>query len=135
MLEKTLEETDPDTTDVVVMTAKVLPPGGEGQDEHDRAVLALLREQSAGQPWWLGYLDTGAEDIVFPDAPKVTLYSGWEYVLVAGLFYLVGTALFVWARRENHLPVFTAVEKVLVAVVTATSVLAVIGLFQGFVSV
>ena len=55
----------------------LLPPRGEGQDEHDRAVLALLREQSAGQPWWLGYLDTGADDIVFPDAPKVTLYYGW----------------------------------------------------------
>ena len=60
----------------------VLPYGGEGQDEHDRAVLALLSEQSAGQPWWLGYLDTGADDIVFPDAPKVTLYSEWHYVLV-----------------------------------------------------
>ena len=60
----------------------VLPYGGEGQDAHDRAVLALLGEQSAGQPWWLGYLDTGADDIFFPDAPKVTLYSGWHYVLV-----------------------------------------------------
>ena len=27
MLEKALAETDPDTTDVVVMTAKLLPPG------------------------------------------------------------------------------------------------------------
>src|SRR5260370_26175020 len=61
----------------------VLPYAGEGQDEHDRAVLALLSEQSTGQPWWLGYLDTGADDIVFPDAPKLTLYSGWHYVLVA----------------------------------------------------
>ncbi|MGH9063900.1 MAG: hypothetical protein ACRD0L_08050 [Acidimicrobiales bacterium] len=60
----------------------VLPYGGDGQDKHDRAVLALLNEQSAGQPWWLGYLDTGADDIVFPDAPKVTLYEGWRYVLV-----------------------------------------------------
>jgi len=60
----------------------VLPPQGEGQDEHDRAVVAVLSEQSAGQPWWLGYLDTGADDIVFTDAPKVTLYSGWQYVLV-----------------------------------------------------
>lgn len=59
-----------------------LPVGGEGQDGHDRAVLALLSEQSAGQPWWLGYLDTGADDIVFPDAPPVILYSGWSYVLV-----------------------------------------------------
>src|SRR5215813_1984026 len=60
----------------------VLPEGGEGQDTHDRAVLALLCEQSPGQPWWLGYLDTGADDIVFPGAPMVTLYSGWHYVLV-----------------------------------------------------
>lgn len=54
----------------------VLPYGGEEQDSHDRAVLALLSGQSPSQPWWLGYLDTGADDIVFPDAPKVTLYSG-----------------------------------------------------------
>lgn len=59
-----------------------LPPGGERQDMHDRAVLALLCEQSAGQPWWLGYLDTGADDVVFPGAPMVTLYSGWHYVLI-----------------------------------------------------
>ncbi|HYU93746.1 MAG TPA: hypothetical protein VEN95_09765 [Actinomycetota bacterium] len=60
----------------------MLPYAGRGQDRHDRAVLALLRGQSARQPWWLGYLDTGADDIVFPDAPKVTLYSDWQYVLV-----------------------------------------------------
>ena len=62
----------------------VLPEGGQGQDRHDQAVLTLLREQSPDQPWWLGYLDTGADDIVFPDAPMVTLYSGWHYVLVEG---------------------------------------------------
>jgi hypothetical protein len=60
----------------------VLPGRGEGQDKHDRAVLGLLSGQSAGQPWWLGYLDTGADDIVFPDVPMVTLYAGWRYVLV-----------------------------------------------------
>ena len=60
----------------------VLPHRDEGQDKHDRAVLALLSEQSAGQPWWLGYLDTGADDVVFPDAPMVSLYAGWQYVLV-----------------------------------------------------
>ena len=32
--------------------------------------------------WWIGYLDTGASDIVFWDAPKVTLYDGWHCVLV-----------------------------------------------------
>ena len=29
MLEKALAETDPETTDVVVMTAKLMPPGGD----------------------------------------------------------------------------------------------------------
>ncbi len=60
----------------------VLPERGEGQDAHDQAVLGLLSGQSADQLWWLGYLDTGADDIVFPGAPMVTLYSGWRYVLV-----------------------------------------------------
>jgi hypothetical protein len=49
---------------------------------HDRALLNVLVDQSVDQPWWLGYLDTGADDIVFPDVPKVTLYSDWRYVLV-----------------------------------------------------
>jgi len=52
------------------------------RDKHARALLALLRGQSPDPPWWLGYLDTGVDDIVFPDAPMVTLYSGWRYVLV-----------------------------------------------------
>jgi hypothetical protein len=60
----------------------VLPDESERRDKRDRAVLALLSEQSAGQRWWLGYLDTGVDDIIFPAAPMVTLYSGWRYVLV-----------------------------------------------------
>jgi hypothetical protein len=60
----------------------ILPSADRGRDTHDRAVLALLNEQSADQPWWLGYLDTGADDIVFPGAPMVTLYAEWHYVLV-----------------------------------------------------
>jgi len=60
----------------------VLPERGEGQDAHDQAMLDLLSEESGSQPWWLGFLDTRADDIVFPGAPMVTLYSGWRYVLV-----------------------------------------------------
>ena len=59
----------------------VLPYRDEEQNELDRVVLALLSEQSPDQPWWLAYLDTGADDIVFPDVPKVTMYTGWRYVL------------------------------------------------------
>jgi hypothetical protein len=51
--------------------------------EHDRAVLALLARHASPQPWWLGYLETGAGDIVFDDAPRVMPYTvDWRYVLV-----------------------------------------------------
>jgi hypothetical protein len=59
-----------------------LPERDQEQDEHDRVVLSLLSEWSPGQPWWLGYLDTGTNDVVFSDASMVTLYAGWHYVLV-----------------------------------------------------
>ena len=48
----------------------------------DLAFVEVLRRHSADRPWWIGYLDTGADDIVFPGAPIVTLYEGWHYVLV-----------------------------------------------------
>jgi hypothetical protein len=38
--------------------------------EHDRALLSLLQRHTLAQPWWLGYLETGASDVVFYDAPK-----------------------------------------------------------------
>jgi hypothetical protein len=59
----------------------VIPEEPEDRRRRDRVVVALLGGHSAGQPWWLGYLETGADDIVFPDAPRVTLYTGWHYVL------------------------------------------------------
>jgi arginine:ornithine antiporter/lysine permease len=61
--------------------------------------------------------------------------GGWQYVLVAGLFYLLGTGLFVWARRESGEQVFTKTETGLVLVVTGLAVAAVVGLAQGFVTV
>lgn len=48
----------------------------------EAAVVQHLAARSGDQPWWLGFLDTGAHDIVFGDAPKVTLYSDWHYALV-----------------------------------------------------
>lgn len=50
--------------------------------QQDLALVELLRQHTPQQPWWLGYLDTGASDIVFWDAPKMTLYTGWHYVLI-----------------------------------------------------
>jgi hypothetical protein len=48
----------------------------------DLAFVDVLRRHSRDMAWWIGYLDTGASDIVFWDAPKVTLYEGWHYVFV-----------------------------------------------------
>ena len=48
----------------------------------DLTFVDVLRRHSGDRPWWIGYLDTGASDIVFWDAPKVTLYYGWSYVFV-----------------------------------------------------
>ena len=63
--------------------ATVVEPDSDDQwDKHDRAVVALLGQYSAGQAWWLGYLDTGVDDVIFADPPMVTLYVGWRYVLV-----------------------------------------------------
>ena len=65
----------------------VAPDSAAGQERYNRVVVALLTRQSAEQPWWLGYLSTGAGDLVFPGVtmaalPKVSLYSGQDYVLV-----------------------------------------------------
>jgi hypothetical protein len=52
------------------------------EQRQDLAFIEVLRRHSGGRPWWIGYLETGASDIVFPDARKVTLYAGWPYVFV-----------------------------------------------------
>lgn len=49
---------------------------------HEAALLDILIRQTAPQSWWLGYLETGVSDVVFPDAPRVEMYAHWSYVLV-----------------------------------------------------
>ncbi len=52
MLEKALAETDPDTTDVVVMTAKMQVPGGEtgtgglDLDTYDQQLMTAVVERA-----------------------------------------------------------------------------------------
>ena len=74
----------------------VLPADDDARERQEQAVLSVLRAHSP-DPWWLGYLDTGADDVVFPDAPRVTLYSDWGYVLVAAGAEQAGT----WRRRDR----------------------------------
>ena len=60
----------------------VIPDSDTARRCADSVLLQLLAEQGADQPWWLGYLDTGAHDVVFDQAPKVAVYTGWTYVLM-----------------------------------------------------
>jgi arginine:ornithine antiporter/lysine permease len=61
--------------------------------------------------------------------------GGWQYLLVAAVFYLAGTVLYLWARRESRLPAFTKPEWVVVAVVVLTSIVAAALMFTGNLSV
>ena len=58
------------------------PPEGADITRHEHTIVDILKAHTTPQPWWLGYLDTGAHDMVFNTAPQVTLYWGWRYVLV-----------------------------------------------------
>lgn len=49
---------------------------------HQQAVIQLLTEHTDDQPWWLGYRGREASEVVFPYAPRTTVYAGHEYVLV-----------------------------------------------------
>jgi hypothetical protein len=61
----------------------LLPPNRDDElATHKQAVIDLLTEHATEQSWWLAYLDTGASDVVFPYAPRTTIYSGWGYVVV-----------------------------------------------------
>jgi hypothetical protein len=59
-----------------------VPPRDARLAVHERALLDLLSRHGDPDRWWLGYLDTGASDVVFPYAPRVSLYANWRYVLV-----------------------------------------------------
>jgi hypothetical protein len=62
--------------------ARVVEPGDPDLTrEQERRLVHLLAGQGETD-WWLGYLRTGCDDIVFPYADKVRLYVGWPYVLV-----------------------------------------------------
>jgi len=76
----------PQFADYATLTDFLTEPGLPRDLGHERrqdlAFVDVLRRHSGETPWWIGYLDTGASDIVFWDAPKVTLYYDWPYVFV-----------------------------------------------------
>ncbi len=79
--------------------------------------------------------DLAIGSLAFVYACWLVYAGGLEYLLVAALFYLVGTAFYVWARRESRLPVFSAPERVVAGVVALASAVAVTMLATGGLSV
>ncbi len=77
----------------------VVPAHREHIEGYKRAVLDALRQEPGDQRWWLGYLETGANRLPFPDAPRVDLYARWPYVLV-----LAGPTQAASWDAERHLP-------------------------------
>lgn len=71
---------------------------------HEGAVVAELAAHTPAQPWWLGFLDTGAHDVVVPDAPRVSLYWDWSYVLIEGGPEQALTARVGHMRGDGSLP-------------------------------
>lgn len=61
-----------------------VPEDDSARSRADAALVEVLQAQSPGQSWWLGYLDTGVADVVEPDAPRVSVYVGWPYVVLVG---------------------------------------------------
>ncbi len=49
-------------------------------EHHEAGVLAVLSGHSGPQPWWLGYLETGASDLIFDGARRVRFYADWNPV-------------------------------------------------------
>jgi hypothetical protein len=56
-------------------------PYGSSRPRHEAVLVQILRGYGSSR-WWLGYLDNGSDDVVFPLADKTSIYAGWPYVLV-----------------------------------------------------
>ena len=60
--------------------------------------------------------------------------AGPKYLLFVGLFYLVGTPFYVFARREAGKKIFTTIDWIVIAVFSLTSIYAIYGLSTGALS-
>lgn len=78
--------------------ATVVIPDVDKRGAHEEALLRLLTQHTSEREWWLGFLDSGVGDLVFPEARRVCLYSNWPYVLVRAGVEQAAT----W--REDALP-------------------------------
>ena len=71
-----------ESTDDIQRADHNTPAGADRYDASYRERLVKHLARYGTPSWWLGYLDTGSTELPFPDAPKVTVGPGWNYLLV-----------------------------------------------------
>jgi hypothetical protein len=62
--------------------ATLMPSAGTAPEVFERECVEALEGCTPSQPWWLGFLHTGAFPSPFPDAQEVELNYNWEYLFV-----------------------------------------------------
>jgi arginine:ornithine antiporter/lysine permease len=60
--------------------------------------------------------------------------AGLKYVLLVAVLFVPGTILYVWARREQKLQLFTSVELIVFIVTLLAGLVGVYGLLTGTIT-
>jgi len=61
--------------------------------------------------------------------------AGIHFLLLSAIIYGPGTALYIWAKREQNKPLFTAVEWVIFAVALIGAAVGIHGLATGYITI
>jgi arginine:ornithine antiporter / lysine permease len=68
-------------------------------------------------------------------AASMIIAGGSKFLLLSALLYAPGTILFVMARRERQMPVFTLREAIVFGCIAAAALIGLYGLVSGSVSI
>ena len=61
--------------------------------------------------------------------------AGMKFLLLSAILYGPGTVLYIWAKREQNKPIFTAVEWVIFAVALIGAAVGIHGLATGYITI
>ena len=79
----TITSAIPPTFDAYATVVDVEPWSESRSEAQDVAIVGHL-QGFGSTAWWLGYLDTGGSEVVFPRSRKIKMYADWPYVIVKG---------------------------------------------------